>query len=205
MRPQPLSSALFRAWVSRNDGAVMMAKWISNNFKTLFALTLFVLLSATLTPAAGATMARKADLVVVYKQQRILKLLSGGDTVRQYSIALGFNPQGHKRREGDGRTPEGAYRIDWRNEHSNFHLSLHIDYPRPTDYSQQADGLATSAISADPGRDIMIHGLPNGISANQIGHPSVDWTSGCIAVTNAEIEEIWRLVDDGTAVLILPD
>ena len=68
-----------------------------------------------------------------------------------------------------------------------------------------ADGLAASAISADPGRDIMIHGLPNGFTADQIGHPSVDWTSGCIAVTNAEIEEIWRLVDDGTAVLILPD
>jgi murein L,D-transpeptidase YafK len=194
MRPQPLSSALFRAWVFRNDGAEMMAKWILNS-----VVTLFVLMSPTLVSAAGAAMERKADLVVVYKQQRILKLLSGGATVRQYPIALGFNPQGHKRWEGDGRTPEGAYRIDWRNERSGFHLSLHIDYPRP------ADDLAASAISADPGRDIMIHGLPNGFKADQIGHPSADWTSGCIAVTNAEIEEIWRLVDDGTAVLILPD
>ena len=172
----------------------MMAKWILNS-----VVTLFVLMSPTLASAAGAAMERKADLVVVYKQQRILKLLSGGATVRQYPIALGFNPQGHKRWEGDGRTPEGAYRIDWRNESSGFHLSLHIDYPRP------ADDLAASAISADPGRDIMIHGLPNGFKADQIGHPSVDWTSGCIAVTNAEIEEIWRLVDDGTAVLILPE
>jgi murein L,D-transpeptidase YafK len=170
----------------------MMAKWILNS-----VVTLLVLISPTL--ASAAAMERKADLVVVYKQQRILKLLSGGATLRQYPIALGFNPQGHKRREGDGRTPEGAYRIDWRNEHSAFHLSLHIDYPQP------ADDLAASAISADPGRDIMIHGLPNGFSAKQIGHPSVDWTSGCIAVTNAQIEEIWRLVDDGTAVLILPN
>ena len=178
----------------------MMAKWILSGFATFF-----VLLSLTLTPASGASMARKADLVVIHKKQRILKLLSGGDTVRQYSIALGFNPQGHKRREGDGKTPEGAYRIDWRNENSGFHLSLHIDYPRPADYPKQADGLAASAIAADPGRDIMIHGLPNGFSAERIGHPSVDWTAGCIAVTNAEIEEIWRLVDDGTTVLILPD
>src|ERR687898_662584 len=200
MRPQPLSSALFRAWVFRNDGAVMMAKWILSGFATFF-----VLLSLTLTPAAASSMARKADLVVIHKKQRILKLLSGRDTVRQYSIALGFSPQGHKRREGDGKTPEGAYRIDWRNENSGFHLSLHIDYPRPADYPQQADGLAASAIAADPGRDIMIHGLPNGVSAERIGHPSVDWTAGCIAVTNAEIEEIWRLVDDGTTVLILPD
>ena len=171
----------------------MMAKWILNS-----VVALVVLMSPTLTSAAGAVMERKADLIVVYKQQRILKLLSGGATLRQYPIALGFNPQGHKRWEGDGRTPEGAYRIDWRNENSGFHLSLHIDYPRP------ADDLAASAIPADPGRDIMIHGLPNGFSAKQIGHPSVDWTSGCIAVTNAQIEEIWRLVDDGTAVLILP-
>jgi murein L,D-transpeptidase YafK len=191
---------LFRAWVFRNDGAVMMAKWILNSFATFF-----VLLPLTLTSAAGASMARKADLIVIHKQQRVLKLMSGGDAMRQYSIALGFNPQGHKRREGDGRTPEGAYRIDWRNERSSFHLSLHIDYPRPADYQWQSDGLVGSAIAADPGRDIMIHGLPNGFSADQIGHPAVDWTSGCIAVTNAEIEEIWRLVDDGTAVLILAD
>jgi murein L,D-transpeptidase YafK len=166
----------------------MMATRIFNSLATLFVLM----------SLAGPAVARKADLVVVYKQQRLLKLMSGGDMVRQYPIALGFNPQGHKRREGDGRTPEGAYRIDWRNPHSGFHLSLHIDYPRP------ADGSAAAAASEDPGRDIMIHGLPNGFTADQIGHPRTDWTSGCIAVTNAEIEEIWRLVDDGTVVLVLP-
>jgi murein L,D-transpeptidase YafK len=147
---------------------------------------------------AGSASAQKADLIVIHKEQRIMKLLSGGDTVRQYRIALGFSPKGHKRREGDGRTPEGAYRIDWRNERSNFHLSLHIDYP------QSDDSSAAAAVSADPGRDIMIHGLPNGFTADQVGHPRTDWTSGCIAVTNAEIEEIWHLIDDGTVVLILP-
>jgi len=146
----------------------------------------------------GPVAAQKADLVIVHKEQRILKLLSGGETLRQYSVALGFNPKGHKRQEGDGRTPEGVYRIDWRNAHSRFHLSLHIDYPQP------GDGSAAAVVSANPGSDIMIHGLPNGFTADRIGHPRTDWTSGCIAVTDAEIEEIWRLVDDGTTVLILP-
>jgi murein L,D-transpeptidase YafK len=160
--------------------------------------TLLILLPLAVASVAEAGTAWKADLIIVYKQQRILKLMRGGHLVRQYPIALGFNPHGPKRQEGDGRTPEGTYRIDWRNEHSAFHLSLHIDYPRPS------DGPATTDVAADPGRDIMIHGLPNGFTADRIGHPSSDWTNGCIAVTNAEIEEIWRLVDDGTAILILP-
>jgi murein L,D-transpeptidase YafK len=176
----------------------MMAMTIFNRLATFLILILLALMSLPLISLEAPAAARKADLVIVDKRQRVLKLMSGGDLVRQYPIALGFNPQGHKRREGDGRTPEGSYRIDWRNEHSAFHLSLHIDYPRP------ADASAAAAISADPGSDIMIHGLPNGFTAGQIGHPATDWTSGCIAVTNAEIEEIWRLVDDGTTVLILP-
>jgi murein L,D-transpeptidase YafK len=168
-------------------------------FNSLAALPiLLVVISLALMPSAAYAAARKADLVIVYKQQRLLKLMSRGDMLRQYPVALGFDPQGPKRQRGDGRTPEGPYRIDWRNPHSAFHLSLHIDYPRP------ADASAAAAVSADPGDDIMIHGLPNGFTADRIGHPGSDWTNGCIAVTDAEIEEIWRLVDDGTVVLILP-
>lgn len=163
-----------------------------NRFASLLVLVFFFLASS-----AASAVERKADLIVVHKQQRIMKLLSGGDVIRQYPIALGFDPQGPKRREGDGRTPEGVYRIDWRNPDSAFHLSLHIDYPR------QAD-VAASGPPVDPGGDIMIHGLPNGFTADRIGHPSTDWTNGCIAVSDAEIEEIWHLVDDGTAILILP-
>jgi murein L,D-transpeptidase YafK len=159
--------------------------------------SLLVLVSLVLPSPASSAMERKADLIVVHKQQRIMKLLSGGNLIRQYPIALGFDPQGPKRREGDGRTPEGAYRIDWRNPDSAFHLSLHIDYPRQSD-------MTAAGPSADPGGDIMIHGLPNGSTADRIGHPSADWTNGCIAVSDAQIEEIWRLVDDGTTVLILP-
>jgi murein L,D-transpeptidase YafK len=162
-----------------------------NRFASLPVLVFLFLASST-----AFAVERKADLIVVHKQQRIMKLLSGGDLIRQYPIALGFDPQGPKRREGDGRTPEGAYRIDWRNPDSAFHLSLHIDYPR------QAD-MPAAGSPIDPGGDIMIHGLPNGFTADRIGHPSTDWTNGCIAVSDAQIEEIWHLVDDGTAVLIL--
>ena len=139
-----------------------------------------------------------ADMVLVYKARRTMYLMREGKVMRSYQVALGRNPLGHKNQEGDGRTPEGGYLIDWRNPNSDFHLSLHISYPRPQDYS------IASEAGADPGGAIMIHGLPNGRSADQVGHPGFDWTNGCIAVSNEEIEEIWQLVDDGTAIFILP-
>ena len=142
--------------------------------------------------------AETADMVLVYKGRRTMYLMRDGKVLRSYEVALGRNPFGHKNREGDGRTPEGGYLIDWRNPNSDFHLSLHISYPRPQDYSLAGE------TGEDPGGAIMIHGLPNGKSADQVGHPQFDWTNGCIAVSNEEIEEIWQLVDDGTAIFILP-
>lgn len=139
-----------------------------------------------------------ADMVLVYKGRRVMYLMRDGNVIRSYHVALGRNPFGHKNQEGDGRTPEGGYLIDWRNQNSDFHLSLHISYPRPQDYT------SASAAGKDPGGAIMIHGLPNGRTADQVGHPRFDWTNGCIAVSNEEIEEIWQLVDDGTAIFILP-
>jgi murein L,D-transpeptidase YafK len=139
-----------------------------------------------------------ADRIVVYKRRRILYLMRGRRVLRSYDIALGFVPEGDKQRFGDGRTPEGSYIIDWRNPRSDFHLSLHISYPRV-----EQRRVAEEA-GHDPGGAIMIHGLPNGSSARTIRHPAYDWTNGCIAVTNAEIEEIWSLVADGTEIIILP-
>ena len=139
-----------------------------------------------------------ADMVLLYKGRRTLYLMRDGEVLRSYSVALGRNPFGHKNQEGDGRTPEGGYLIDWRNPNSDFHLSLHISYPRPQDYRQAREA------GVDPGGAIMIHGLPNGRTADEVGHPRFDWTNGCIAVSNEEIEEIWALVEDGTAIFILP-
>lgn len=142
--------------------------------------------------------ALKADLVLVEKGARRLYLIHKGFIFRSYRIALGYRPNQTKMREGDGRTPEGVYLIDAHNPNSNFHLSLHISYPNSRDMAQAA------ALGTSPGGMIMIHGLPNGASAAQVQHPSRDWTNGCIAVTNEEIEEIWRFVDDGTPIIIRP-
>ena len=128
----------------------------------------------------------RVDRVVVNKARREMLLLSGDSVVRQYRIALGRNPIGHKQQEGDGRTPEGRYTIDRRNPNSKYHLSLHISYPGPAD------------LGPNPGGDIMIHGLKDATPL-----PG-DWTQGCIAVTDGEMDEIWALVADGTPIEILP-
>jgi murein L,D-transpeptidase YafK len=125
-------------------------------------------------------------------------LISGGTVLRSYRVALGSAPEGHKQQEGDGRTPEGRYTIERRNPRSAYHLSLRISYP------SSADRMRAEEMGVDPGGDIMIHGLPNGVAAEDHGHPGRDWTRGCIAVTNAEMEEIWGLVDDGTVIEIHP-
>ena len=140
----------------------------------------------------------RVDRVVVHKARREMMLLAGANVVRQYRIALGFEPVGHKQREGDGRTPEGVYAIERRNPASAYHLSLRISYPN------EADRARAAALGEDPGGDIMIHGMPNGVAAEERGHPKRDWTRGCIAVTDAEMDEIWELVADGTVVEICP-
>ena len=146
----------------------------------------------------GASAQSRIDHVVVLKRQHKLLLLSGDQVVKSYDVALGGGGLAPKRRQGDRRTPEGLYTIDYRNPASRFHLALHISYPQPTD-KQRARQLGT-----DPGGDIMIHGLGPGYSWAGELHRNHDWTDGCIAVTDAEIEEIWRVVADGTPVEIRP-
>ena len=153
--------------------------------------------SATLLMLSSAPAEEAAvDRVVVEKSQRRMDLMSGDRVVRSYEIALGSAPEGDKLQEGDGRTPEGGYVIEGRNPASAFHLSLKISHP------DAADRAAALARGVSPGGDIFIHGVPNWwILA---GQPPGDWTRGCIAVTKAEIEEIWLLVPDGTPVEIRP-
>lgn len=170
-----------------------------SGIRILIAAAVF-LLSLVAASGAGAAgyRAADADMVVVYKAARVMYLLRDGERFRTYRIALGSRPRGDKIKEGDSRTPEGPYVIDWRNPDSDFHLSLHISYPTALDVAE-ADALGVA-----PGGDIMIHGLPNGQDAAAVGHPFTDWTGGCIAVTNEEIEEIWGLVADGTPIFIFP-
>ena len=139
-----------------------------------------------------------ADSVLVKKEERKLYLMRDGTAYRSYAIVLGASPEGHKQQEGDQRTPEGSYLIDWKNAKSAYHLSLHISYPN------QQDRSLADARSVSPGGMIMIHGQPNGFGWLSRLLQLRDWTDGCIAVTNIEMEEIWRAVGDGTPILIQP-
>lgn len=140
----------------------------------------------------------RADLVVVNKAARTLSLFSNGALIRSYPVSLGRAPIGPKVQIGDHRTPEGRYQIDRHNPHSSFHLALHVSYPSAED-SARAQSAGYS-----PGSDIMVHGMRNGFGWLGRAHRLVDWTSGCVAVTNAEMDQIYSTVSDGTPIEIRP-
>jgi len=137
-----------------------------------------------------------ADRIVVYKAAHRMTVYRANKPLREFQVALGIGGLAPKLRQGDGRVPEGHYFIEGRNPRSAFHLSLRISYPTP----EQAQ--AARARGVDPGGDIMIHGLPNGQGWLGAAHRRADWTHGCIAVTNEEIEWLWRSVPDGTPIEI---
>lgn len=129
-----------------------------------------------------------------------MDLLIDDQPIRSYRISLGENPVGHKQQEGDERTPEGDYLLDWRNPNSSFYKSIHVSYPNAQDRARAKQR------GVDPGGMIMIHGRPNWLTSAVVAreYDGADWTDGCIAVTNEEMEEIWQLVADGTPIRILP-
>jgi murein L,D-transpeptidase YafK len=140
----------------------------------------------------------RVDRVRVQKSVRRMTLYSDGRPVAVYRVSLGQDPIGPKRREGDSRTPEGRYTLDWRNPHSRFFRSLHLSYPTPRERAHaQRLGVST-------GGDIMIHGLPDGLGWLGPIHRLWDWTEGCIAVTNTEMWEIWQAVPDGAPIEVVP-
>ncbi|MEM7780224.1 MAG: L,D-transpeptidase family protein [Pseudomonadota bacterium] len=142
-------------------------------------------------PGAGPLI---ADYVLVDKSDRLLVAYRNGEPIRAYAnIQFGDAPSGHKRFQGDERTPEGIYTIDWRNPNSRYHLSLHISYPNAQDRAYAA------RYGRSPGGDIFIHGQPNALP---IGRMRGDWTDGCIALSNAEIEDLWQIVPNGTPIEI---
>jgi len=139
-----------------------------------------------------------ADRVVVLKKERTLQLLSQGKVIKAYKIALGGDPVGPKTRLGDHKTPEGVYVLDSRNAHSQFYKSIHISYPNAHDReTARRQGVS-------PGGDVFLHGLPKGYGYVGSAHRLRDWTDGCIAVTNEEIDEIWRVVPNGSPIEIRP-
>jgi len=150
----------------------------------------------TIPPLAPSD--QRATSILVEKQARRMTLLRNGIALKRYDISLGGDPIGHKRQEGDSRTPEGRYLIDFKNDRSRFHLSMRVSYPNA------ADRESARKRGVPPGSDIMIHGLPNGLGWLGRWQLARDWTDGCIAVTNSEVEEIWSVVDVGTPIEIKP-
>jgi murein L,D-transpeptidase YafK len=138
----------------------------------------------------------KADRILVDKSDRVMILYQNDKEIARYTdIKLGDAPVGHKRFEGDEKTPEGSYTINGRNPESSYHLSLRVSYPDADDRDY------AKSKGKPPGGDIFIHGQPN---LSPLDRLSYDWTDGCIAVTNAEIKQIWKLVPDGTKITIRP-
>jgi len=174
----------------------------ATRWRLYVALLLAAVAVVMLTGCVGSEPRQQtwADQVVVEKSKRRMTLLRNGEVLREYRIALGERPRGHKLRQGDERTPEGNYFLDWRNPNSRFYKSIHISYPDKWDIR------FARLRGEDPGGMIMIHGHPPQIRSAKFKqrYLSRDWTNGCIAVGNHEMDEIWRLVRYGTPIRILP-
>ncbi|MFZ0789344.1 MAG: L,D-transpeptidase family protein [Chromatiaceae bacterium] len=166
------------------------------------SLALVFGLAAVLAGCGGtppkATSTTYADQVLVKKSQRKLQLMRHGEVIREYRVALGDSPTGHKFTEGDERTPVGDYYLDWRNPRSQFYKSIHISYPN------ERDKAIAKMLGVSPGGMIMLHGQPGHIRSPKIRaqYATRDWTNGCIAVQDHEMDEIWRLVRTGTPIRI---
>ena len=160
--------------------------------RTVALLLLFVATSAAARSGAGL-----ADFVLVDKSERTLRLYRDGTVIHEMTgLQFGDVPFGHKRFEGDERTPEGRYTIDFGNPRSRYHLSLHISYPNADDRAR------AKTAGRSPGGAIFLHGQPNGLPENR--RMLRDWTDGCIAFSNAEIRTLWKMIPDGTAIEIRP-
>ena len=138
------------------------------------------------------------DMIIIKKSQRILYAVKDDKVIKKYDIAIGKNPIGHKLKEGDKKTPEGYYFIDGKNAKSKFFLSLHTSYPN------FHDKRVAEKNNLNPGSHIAIHGLPSISVLSQYLYNSSDWTDGCIALNNKDMEELWNMSEEGTQILIKP-
>lgn len=176
-------------------------------------LALITLISVSLIGVSAVTFAKNSaktpklsgaiptdviiDKVYVDKSERVLKLLSNDKVIKSYSIALGDSPVGHKRQEGDERTPTGNYTLDYKNENSGYHRSIHVSYPNAADKAQARKR------GVSPGGDIMIHGQKNGFGHLAALTQQRDWTDGCIAVTDKDMDEIMSIYKAGMSIEIV--
>ncbi|WP_152225285.1 murein L,D-transpeptidase family protein [Pseudomonas sp. SCB32] len=160
----------------------------------VLCLTFAAFSNASATP----TLDGHIDKILVLKSERKLQLMSNGKILKSYRVSLGKRPQGPKLAEGDNRTPEGFYWIDWRKTSDKYNLSMHISYPNARDVAKAREK------NLSPGGMIMIHGTPLDDEYPEWYFSTLDWTNGCIAMTNSDLREVWSLVKDGTLIEIRP-
>ena len=164
----------------------------------LFALLCLTIVMTGHASTTATLSGKTIDKVLVVKSERKLHLISRGDTLKSYRISLGKQPDGAKQREGDLRTPEGFYWIDWRKTSDRFNLAMHISYPNISDAARaRREGVK-------PGSMIMIHGTPDSDEYPEQWFHTLDWTDGCVAMRNRDMREVWNLVPDGTMIEIRP-
>ncbi len=159
-------------------------------------MVLALWLGTVALPARAAK--AKASFVYVDKSEREMFVFAGRELLLHHRVALGRSPVGHKQQEGDKRTPEGQYLLDWKNPNSRYYRSIHVSYP------DTADRQSARNQGVSPGGDIMIHGQPNGSRLPAAQLQAVDWTDGCIALTNAQMDALWKVVDTPVPILIAP-
>jgi murein L,D-transpeptidase YafK len=148
--------------------------------------------------AVGASEVQKADAVLVVKSEKRLYLLDDGEAFASYHATFGGDPEGHKQRQGDGRTPEGRYVLDYKNSQSAYYRSIHVSYPNRQDRRVAKD------LGVNPGGDIMVHGQPNGWGWAGFMLQTISWTDGCIALTDSDMDQVWQAVDPGIPIEIRP-
>lgn len=159
---------------------------------------LFMLIIGLLVSVTCYGFESKVDTVLVKKSEKKMYLFAEGKLIKEYKVVFGANPKDHKQIEGDERTPEGKYILDYKNENSSFYKAIHISYPNENDTSK------AKYLGVNPGSLIMIHGQKNGLSWLSWLSQRFNWTNGCIAVTNKEMNEIWGLINEGTPIEIQP-
>ena len=161
-------------------------------------MKIFISFFIVLLLSLNASSSTKADKVIVEKSQAKLLLMYQGKVINEYHVAFGAEPKGHKKQEGDERTPEGEYVLDYKKSNSSFYKAIHISYPN------EQDKLNAKKLGVNPGGMIMIHGQKNGFGLFSFITQKFNWTNGCIAVTNLEMDEIWDAVDENTPIEIRP-
>ncbi|WP_295384147.1 L,D-transpeptidase family protein [uncultured Thiodictyon sp.] len=178
--------------------SIRTARRVTQGLAAALAVTVTLTLGGCGGGGAKTVKADYADRVLVKKSERKLQLLKSGQVLKEYKVSLSDNPRGHKIQEGDKRTPVGDYILDWRNPNSNYHKAIHVSYPNARDVQ------LAQYLGVQPGGMIMLHGLPNGTTSPVVraDYHKLDWTNGCIALQDQDIDEIWRLVRDGTPIRI---